>query len=45
MSLLISLPESMGPRALCSALLDLEPEMKIVTGHENVQNPMKLSLR
>ena len=39
MSLLISLPESMGPRALCSALLDLEPEMKIVTGHENVQNP------
>jgi len=28
----------MGPRALCSALLDLEPELKIIIGCENVQN-------
>ena len=39
MSLLISLPESMGPQALCSALLDLEPGLEIMTGHKNVQNP------
>ena len=39
MSLLISLPESMGPQALCLALLDLEPGLEIMTGHKNVQNP------
>ena len=38
MTLLISLPESMGPRSLSSALLSLEPGLKIVTGHDNVQN-------
>ena len=38
MTLLISLPESMAPRALSSALLSLEPGLKIVTGHDNVQN-------
>ena len=39
MSLLISLPESLRPQALCSALLDLEPGLEIMTGHKNVQNP------
>ena len=29
----------MMPQALCSALLDLEPGLEIMTGHKNVQNP------
>ena len=39
MSLLISLPELMGPQTLCLALRDLEPGLRIITGHKNVQNP------
>ena len=36
MSLLINLPESMKPQILKSALLQLEPDLEIIIGHENV---------
>ena len=39
MSLLICLPDSMQPKSLCSALILLDSELKIIIGPENVQNP------
>ena len=39
MSLLICLPDSMQPKSLCSALMLLDSELKIIIGPENVQNP------
>ena len=39
MSLLIILPESMGPQSLSTALMNLEPGLEIIIGYKNVQNP------
>ncbi|MBC8258142.1 MAG: glyoxylate/hydroxypyruvate reductase A [SAR324 cluster bacterium] len=42
MSLLISIPDSMRPNSLGSALLSLDPKLEIAIGQKNVQTPAEV---